>query len=85
MSLDLVLRGGQVFLDGELVAANLGIRGERIVSITASDQSIEAKRVVDVSGLWLLPGLIDMHSHHREPGFTHKEDITTATQACAAG
>ncbi len=85
MSLDLVLKGGQVFLDGDLVAANVGIRGESIVSITASDQSIEAKRVVDVSGLWLLPGLIDMHSHHREPGFTHKEDITTATQACAAG
>ena len=85
MSLDLVLRGGKVFLDGELVAANLGIRGESIVSITASDQSIEGKRVVDVSDLWLLPGLIDMHSHHREPGFTDKEDITTATQACAAG
>jgi dihydroorotase len=28
---------------------------------------------------------VDVHSHHREPGFTHKEDIVTATSACAAG
>jgi dihydroorotase len=33
----------------------------------------------------VIPGLIDTHTHHREPGFTHKEDITTATQAAAAG
>ena len=31
----------------------------------------QAKRVVDVGGLHLLPGMIDMHSHHREPGFSH--------------
>jgi len=85
LSVDLVLKGGQVFIAGDLVPANIGISGEGIVSITASNQSIEGHRVVDVSGLWLLPGLIDMHSHHREPGFTHKEDITTATQASAAG
>ena len=33
----------------------------------------------------MLPGAIDVHSHHREPGFTHKEDIVTATLAAAAG
>ncbi len=33
----------------------------------------------------MIPGLIDTHTHHRDPGFTHKEDLTTATQAAAAG
>ena len=85
MSVDLLLKGGKVFIDGDLVPASIGISGESIGSIFPPDESLEGKRVVDVSGLWLLPGLIDTHSHHREPGFTHKEDITTATQACAAG
>ncbi|GAA3949027.1 dihydroorotase [Microbacterium soli] len=41
--------------------------------------------MIDASGLTVLPGLVDVHSHHREPGFTHKEDILSATRACAAG
>ncbi|MCZ7538180.1 MAG: amidohydrolase family protein [Acidimicrobiia bacterium] len=40
---------------------------------------------MDARGLLVLPGFIDTHSHHREPGFTHKEDIGTATRAAAAG
>jgi dihydroorotase len=85
LSVDLLLKGGKAFVEGELVPANIGITKETIVSITAPREPVQAKRVVNVRGLWLLPGVIDMHSHHREPGFTHKEDIITATQACAAG
>ncbi|MFV1968666.1 MAG: dihydroorotase [Pirellulaceae bacterium] len=45
----------------------------------------EADEVVDAEGLHLLPGVIDDQVHFREPGWTHKEDLRTATRACAKG
>src|SRR5262249_14670723 len=65
--------------------ADIAVSGEKIVGLVAPGETSQAKRVVDIGGLHLLPGLIDMHSHHPEPGFTHKEDVITATQCCAAG
>ena len=86
MAVDLLLKGGIVVTEGGgVVRADVAVSGEKIVSITAPGETNQAKRVVDIGGLHLLPGLIDMHSHHREPGFTHKEDLITATKCCAAG
>lgn len=42
-------------------------------------------RVFDVPGALLLPGLVDLHSHVREPGQTHKEDVASGLAAAAAG
>src|SRR5262252_6079955 len=42
-------------------------------------------RVIDVRGRWVVPGLIDLHSHLREPGQEYKEDVATGTRAAAAG
>jgi dihydroorotase len=42
-------------------------------------------RVVDRAGAWLLPGLIDLHTHLREPGQEYKEDLASGLQAAAAG
>ena len=42
-------------------------------------------REVDARGLWVVPGLIDMHVHLREPGEEYKEDILSGTRAAAAG
>lgn len=42
-------------------------------------------RVIEAKGLTVLPGLIDMHVHLRDPGFTHKEDIFTGCNAAVAG
>jgi dihydroorotase len=42
-------------------------------------------QVVEAQGLWVLPGLIDMHTHLREPGFEHKETIKTGTLAALRG
>jgi dihydroorotase len=45
----------------------------------------EQVRVVDKSGLWLLPGLVDLHAHLREPGGEGKEDVASGLRAAAAG
>src|SRR5262249_42954641 len=85
MAVDLVLKGGEVVTEGGVVRADLAISGEVIVGMTMPGEAPQAKRVVNVDGLTILPGVIDTHSHHREPGFTHKEDIISATSASAAG
>ena len=41
--------------------------------------------ILEAEGKILMPGLVDMHVHLRDPGFTHKEDILTGCEAAAAG
>ncbi len=73
------------------------IENGRIVKITesgstenagaASEQGIDAEnmQVINAEGLIVAPGLIDVHVHFREPGFTYKEDIQTGARAAAKG
>lgn len=60
------------------------LEGGRIAKI---GQGLKAPgaTVIEAKGLCAVPGLIDMHVHLRDPGFTHKEDILTGCQAAAAG
>ncbi|MGN1133668.1 MAG: dihydroorotase, partial [Oscillospiraceae bacterium] len=44
-----------------------------------------ADRIIDGTNLAAIPGMMDMHVHLRDPGFTHKEDIITGTNAAKAG
>lgn len=45
----------------------------------------EADKVIDATGLTVMPGLVDMHCHLREPGFEYREDIKTGTASAAKG
>ncbi len=83
--LDLVITGGIVISAAGRFAANIGIRDGAIAVIAAPGHPLDAEQRIDASGRHLLPGAVDVHSHHREPGFTDKEDIITATSASAAG
>ena len=82
---DLVIRGGTIVTPQGRRRADLAIDGERIAAVVEPGTPLEAARVIDATGRHVLPGAIDVHSHHREPGFTHKEDIVSVTRACAAG
>jgi dihydroorotase len=61
------------------------VRDERIVEIAANITTTEVSREIDATGLVLLPGVIDPQVHFREPGLEHKENLTTASRACAKG
>ena len=84
--LDLVVRARRAIVNGEEVAAAVGIVGERITSVTSYDEAPAAARVVDLADdEVLLPGLVDTHVHVNEPGRTEWEGFATATRAAAAG
>lgn len=61
-----------------------GLGGGTILDIDPAP-SARADEVIDATGLHLLPGVIDDQVHFREPGLTHKEDLHTASLACAKG
>lgn len=82
---DIVLHGGIVVTDTTEFAADVAIKGEKIVAIGDPDTMPNCTERVDVSGKYLLPGAIDVHVHFREPGYTHKEDWATGTAAAAMG
>lgn len=85
MTLDLVVKGGQVWTPDGFVTTDVGVRNGQIDSLAESMDVGGDTDIVDASEKYVIPGLIDTHTHHRDPGFTHKEDLTTATQAAAAG
>jgi dihydroorotase len=66
-------------------ALDVRIEGGLIIALEAPGAEARGARVVDVSGLIIVPGLIDLHTHLREPGFEYKETIATGTAAAAAG
>jgi len=66
--------------------ADILIRDGRIEGIYPAAGTVpKGEEVIDAQGMWVLPGLIDMHAHVREPGFEYKEDIESAGRAAAAG
>lgn len=82
---DVVIRGGTIVTATGRFTADVAISGGLISAVVARGTPLDATRIIDATGKHILPGAIDVHSHHREPGYTHKEDIISATSQCAAG
>ena len=79
-----LIKNATAILPGGRALTNLLVEDGVIVSVDAAPTT-SASEAIDATGLVLFPGLIDDQVHFREPGLTHKEDLTTASRACAAG
>jgi len=80
----LLIRHATVILPTGRANTNILIRDQRIAAVDAPDH-VSADEVIDCHGQIVFPGLIDDQVHFREPGLTHKEDLASASSACAAG
>ncbi len=75
MTNDIVIRGATAVLEDGVRRADISITGGRISAIDEPGKATKGSREIKAEDLVALPGMIDMHSHHREPGYTHKEDL----------
>ena len=86
--MSVLIAGGEVVdpVAGRQTAADVLLDDERIAAV-GPPGTIEAgdATVVDARGLLVLPGLVDMHVHLREPGYEYKETVATGVRAAAAG
>ena len=71
--------------EGKTSQLDLRIQGGKILTIAEKLLPLENEEVIDATGKYLLPGLIDDQVHFREPGLTHKACIKTESRAAVAG
>ncbi|MBS3070111.1 dihydroorotase [Candidatus Micrarchaeota archaeon] len=69
----------------EPVSKTQEIRNVKIKNGKITSDSLDGAREFDAEGLIVMPGWIDLHTHTRDPGFTHKEDLDSASKAAIAG
>ncbi len=81
---ELLIRGGLVLAPEGPRAADVRVRRGHVAEVGCDLAPGEA-RVVDAAGCWVGPGFVDVHTHLREPGQEHKEDIASGSAAAAAG
>ncbi|MGB3769227.1 MAG: dihydroorotase [Phormidesmis sp.] len=85
-STSLIIRNAQVLLpSGEIEPREVAVSDGKITAVGTELSVSSDVRSIDGSGLTLLPGVIDPQVHFRDPGLEHKEDLFTATCACAKG
>ncbi|MBK1990784.1 dihydroorotase [Sphaerospermopsis aphanizomenoides BCCUSP55] len=82
----LLIRQARLMLpNGELIIGDVLTDGRQIVEVASKITNASPTQEIDAQGLTLLPGAIDPQVHFREPGLEHKEDLFTASCACAKG
>jgi dihydroorotase len=82
----LLIRGANIILpNGELMVGDVLTHDRQIVEVAPQISTTAPTTEIDAQGLTLLPGVIDPQVHFREPGLEYKEDLFTASCACAKG
>ena len=84
MTVDIVIKNGLLVLPSGITEGSVVVDGGRIVGVVRSGEP-SADRVIDAAGKVVLPGMVDMHVHLRDPGFPERENFESGTRAAAAG
>ncbi|OBQ36035.1 MAG: dihydroorotase [Anabaena sp. CRKS33] len=85
-SQSLLIRHAEIILpNGESMIGDVLTQGRQIIQLGQEITNASPSHEIDARGLTLLPGVIDPQVHFREPGLEHKEDLFTASCACAKG
>lgn len=86
----IVIKGGRIVDPGRNIDAegDVWLDGDKIKKVVLGGEHgelTEGTQVIDAAGKVVAPGLVDVHVHFRDPGFTYKEDIHTGAAAAAKG
>lgn len=82
---NLLIKGAKVWYEGAFVQGDLLVEDGKFAEFAPQIASREGVREIEGEGRVLLPGLVDMHVHLREPGYSYKETIASGTRAAAKG
>ena len=82
--MEYLLKNGQVFTQDRFQNVDILLRDGRIAAVGGSISS-GGSVSIDLGGAFVFPGLVDVHVHLREPGFSYKETIAAGTLAAARG
>lgn len=85
MKADVRIAGGIVQSPRGALEADILVTGEQVGALVGRDVEGDAASVIDASGRWIMPGIVDLHAHTRVPGYEYKEDYRTASRAAAVG
>ena len=85
-----IIKNGNIVNEGRQYVGSLVVTDGIIDKIIANDNAFDASKysdyeTIDAKGCYVIPGIIDTHVHFREPGLTHKADITSESRAAAFG
>ena len=82
--LDLIIRNGECYIEGNLNKIDIGIKNSKITNI-GNLESEKSDNLIDASNKLVLPGLIDTQVHFREPGSVDAEDLHSGSKAAIVG
>ena len=82
--LDLIIKNGSCFIEGNLVKTDIGITKNKISHI-GNLENENSKEIYDAENLIVLPGCLDTQVHFREPGSTDAEDLNSGSRAAIVG
>lgn len=85
----IIIQNPRIINEGRSFIGSVLVEGDKIAAVfegeVPGNVRAEANQVIDATGKWLIPGVIDDQVHFRDPGLTHKGDIGTESRAAVAG